>query len=414
MKRLAVAIYLIAVIILGFAGCGKVAVFDAEQSNLGGRLLNPVMKTDKGYYFNNSQRYSLSLRYYDKQTGETKFLCAKKECLHDGYGSCNATDKNIEAMYTALYDNKLYIVGIENGNAFTLYRAGLDGREFTRLVKLMEIPEGFDEFFLSKGTFLIHRGQAFIPYNIVNTANDGLVGMFMVNLSNLKYELVDERNRYYEYDEGITAIKAAGDCVYYILNNSSADRKPKSPVIKRYSIKNGKTEEIIRLDSSKTINIYNIALVGDELWYSIKVLDEGRSYIMIYDTLSGEEREFEGELLNATYDENVSYFGFYDIMYDGTYLYVSENCYMHSYFYEEENAPQIYIYSLDGTRLAKFSHENAGGLMYSINVIDGKVYFQTDERIDSCPVKDILDGNVEWKTEVVIDDLSDRIIYYVE
>ena len=407
MKRLSAAICLITVIVLGFAGCGgKVAIIDAGQSNLGGRLLNPVIETDIGYYFNSTQREHMSLRYFDKQTGKTVYLCVKPECRHDGSSYCTATDSNIEAMYTALYDNKLYIVGIEDGNALTLYRASLDGTEFTRLSKLMEIPKGFKEYEWSDGAFLIHRGKAFIPYNIVNTADDsGLVGMYVVNLSNLKHELVDERERYYEYDMGITSIKAAGDYVYYIFNGS-AILSPQNPVIKRYNIKTGEAEEILNLDRRKVSDITNFALIGDELWYSIQVPNEGRCYIMIYDTISGETREFEGELFNTVRDDIVRYFGFSDILYDGTYLYISENCVMYSYYADKENPPQIYIYSLDGKRLAQFSHEYAGQC-FSINVIDGKVYFQTEKLIDSCLVQDILDGNAVWKTEVVIEELSD-------
>jgi hypothetical protein len=39
-------------------------------------------------------------------------------------------------------------------------------------------------------------------------------------------------------------------------------------------------------------------------------------------------------------------------------------------------------------------------------VIDGIVYFQTEKLIDTCSVQDILDGNIVWKTEVEIDDLT--------
>ncbi|NLC20148.1 MAG: hypothetical protein GX757_13220, partial [Clostridiales bacterium] len=46
------------------------------------------------------------------------------------------------------------------------------------------------------------------------------------------------------------------------------------------------------------------------------------------------------------------------------------------------------------------------GQCYSINVIDGKVYFQTEKLIDSCPIQDILEGKVEWETELVIEELS--------
>jgi hypothetical protein len=256
--------------------------------------------------------------------------------------SAVATDSNIKAMYTTLYDNNLYIVGIENNNALTLYRASLDGTEFTRLKKLMEIPKGFRLYEWSDGGFIIHRGRAFIPYNIVNTVddNDGLVGMFMVNLSSLKCEIVDERSRNYEYDAGIKSIKAVGDYVYYVFDESNIFR-PQNPIIKRYNIKTKKTEEIVILD--KNTSIINFLLIGNEVWYSIQDADSPRSYIMIYDTMTGETREFEGELFN-TVRENVKYFGFSDIMYDGTYLYVSEDNMMSPYYSSPDDPAQIYIY----------------------------------------------------------------------
>jgi hypothetical protein len=405
MKRLILCVCLITILILGATSCGgKVALIDSVQSNLGGHYLNPIMETDIGYYFNSTQREMLSLRYFDKETGETVYLCSKPECRHDGSSYCTATNNNIEAMYTALYDNKLYIFGIENNNALTLYRASLDGTEFTRLKKLMEIPKGFRLYEWSDGGFIIHRGRAFIPYNIVNTVDegDGLVGMFMVNLSSLKCEIVDERSRYSEYDEGIQSIKAAGDYVYYVFNRSNILTQ-QNPIIKRYNIKNKKTEEIVVPD--KNVNsITNFALIGDDVWYSIQINDIGRSYIMIYDTITDKTREFEGELFNTVH-ENVKYFGYSDIMYDGTYLYVGEECNMYPNYTSPDDPPNIYIYSLDGTRLAGFSHEYAG-TFNSISVIDGIVYFQTEKLIDTCSVQDIIDGNIVWKTEVVIDDLT--------
>jgi len=388
---------------LGFNGCGgKVAIMDSGQSNMGGHLLNPIVETDIGYYFNSTQRELLSLRYFDKMTKDILPLCVKPECRHDGSSYCTATDSNIEAMYTILYDNKLYIVGVENENALTLYRASLDGTEFTRLKKLMDIPKGFHLYEWDGCGFVIHRGKAFIPYNLVNTAvdSDGLVGMFMVNLANVKCESIDERSRYSEYDEGITSIKAAGDYVYYVFNDSFVLTQ-QNPVIKRYNIKEGKTEDVVILDKNN-LDISNIALVGDELWYSTQLADEARACIMIYDTISGKSREFEGELYNTVRDDIIRYFGFCDILYDGTYLYVGENCTMYPGYSSPDDLPQIHIYSLDGKRLAKFSHEYAGKC-YSISVIDGIVYFQTEKLIDSCPVQDILDGNISWKTEAVID-----------
>jgi len=392
----------------GLAGCGsRVAILDHELSNPGGRLLNPVIESDIGFYFNSTQRQQLSLRYFDKDTGKTVYLCVKPECRHDGSSYCVATDSNIEAMYTAMYDNKLYIVGIENGDTLALYRAGLDGVEFTRLKELMDIPKGFRLWEWGDCSFIIHRGRAFIPYNLVNAIDDsdGLVGLIMVNLSNLKQNTIDERSRYSEYDEGIGSIKAAGDYVYYVLNESSI-LSQQSPVIKRYNIRSKKTDEIA-IPNKEVTDITNIAPIGDELWYSFQVSKTGRSYIMIYDTISGETREFEGELFNTVRDNVIKYFGFCDIMYDGTYLYVGENCTITPYYSSPDKPPVIYIYSLDGRRLAKFSHDYAGSC-YSISVIDGTVYFQTERLIDICSLQDIFEGNIEWKTILEIDDLQSQ------
>ena len=67
MKRLYLIICLVTFLMTGLAGCGsRVAILDHELSNPGGRLLNPVIESDIGFYFNSTQRQQLSLRYFDK------------------------------------------------------------------------------------------------------------------------------------------------------------------------------------------------------------------------------------------------------------------------------------------------------------------------------------------------------------
>jgi tRNA(Phe) wybutosine-synthesizing methylase Tyw3 len=61
MKRLMPTICLITILILSLSSCsGKVALIDSGQSNPGGRLLNRIMETDIGYYFNSTQLEMLS------------------------------------------------------------------------------------------------------------------------------------------------------------------------------------------------------------------------------------------------------------------------------------------------------------------------------------------------------------------
>lgn len=320
----------------------------------------------------------------------------------------------------------LYICGIENNNTLCFYRASLDGAEFTTLVELMEIPSGF---LLSNGWpgggspgdsgLIIHQGKAFVNYGLynLNDDEDSLYRIVMIDLQSLKHGIIEERNRVHEFDWGMRNVKAVDGYLYYVLNNATLFTQEKSS-IKRYSIKDKNTEEIVVLDKG---SITNLAVINNELWYSYETLSNNTfqfCYIMIYDTISGETREFEVELFNTVSSERKNAFGdvytdvhnenfgYSDIMYDGTYLFVSNTCFIGvPYYYNEP--PEIYIYSLDGIRLTQFSHEIVGNY-YNLSVLNGTVYFQTENLIDTCSVQDILNGNTVWKTEVLNEDLSSQ------
>lgn len=91
-----------------------------------------IMETEKGYYTNTNGYNGHMLRYYERDTENQIFLCAKPECLHDGNESCAATYKNLKCINTLLYDGAIYTLAVEDGDviSYSLYKAALDGTSF--------------------------------------------------------------------------------------------------------------------------------------------------------------------------------------------------------------------------------------------------------------------------------------------
>ena len=67
--------------------------------------------SDKGcYYLGNptAESRTMGICFADATTGESVYLCAKPECMHDGSDYCIATNKNYNIMELVWYEDMLY------------------------------------------------------------------------------------------------------------------------------------------------------------------------------------------------------------------------------------------------------------------------------------------------------------------
>lgn len=213
-----------------------------------------IMETENGYYYNygytgyyleenNSATFTGKqhlLRYYDKESGESILLCNKPECEHDGDDSCVATYKNLNIINSVLYDEQIYVYGLEkDGNLirFNLYRATLDGTSMDLVGTAFEAENTIANeiiyaplntaIALSKmeNAFIIHRGYAYLPYYLrIGTASMGFKGGGLIQMdlqtgkTKLLYELEYLTSPYPFH------LRAYGDYVYMDLVGSTTSK----------------------------------------------------------------------------------------------------------------------------------------------------------------------------------------------
>ena len=110
------------------------------------------------------------LRYYDAESGETVFVCAKPNCLHDGSEFCTATTQNYFALsYPVVLDDAVYLVALDyreylqNRDNCTKYptvllRYAPDGTEVSEIARLYLSETPYHCY----ADLIAHRGQLWI------------------------------------------------------------------------------------------------------------------------------------------------------------------------------------------------------------------------------------------------------------
>ena len=104
--------------ILGLAGCKKeqeqeqkkelsFVSADYQRGNTSKYLPEPMMKTEKGYYY--YSEFYKGFRYYDVATDKEMYLCNKPECRHDGNQFCVATNEKYRVLDYCLYGENIMV-----------------------------------------------------------------------------------------------------------------------------------------------------------------------------------------------------------------------------------------------------------------------------------------------------------------
>ncbi len=407
----------------------KQTATDDDHANHG---VLSILETENGYYYNYG--YSVDeagknymgsgmivkhlLRYYDKASGETILLCSKPECEHLGDNTCAATYKNLYVINTVLYENQLYIYGMEKNEEIlrlNLYRAALDGSSMDLVGTVFEAENTTGDGFslqahkvlnICDETFIIHRGYAYLPYYLrLGTASKGFMGGGLVQMdlrtgkTKTIYEM-ENMNSYFPFN-----LRGCGDYVY--IDFSGTSRYVISENQMDYTIGRGKPA----FDAITVQKLYILQNVYDKEARK----SSGPITVSVYDSTTGEalpEENFETDLTNEEYLRQLRSFA-----YEGMLVIATDK--------------RVVLYSIEGansgTKLGEIEisidYENfqwynqyynkpgdikiTNGKLYLIcNPTDYEAFIDPNAvrqssfliyQVYSCPVKDILKGQGTWE-----------------
>ncbi len=409
MKKI-ISTFAIACIVFTLTGCNNnTPMEDCLITNMGTSRYHQIMKTENGYYYNTNYLGDMSLRYHDTTTGNDIYLCAKPECTHDGDKFCTATSEGFGVQYTGMYGSNIYIAATEADGkqvSLKLLKASLDGTELTEICTVIQTigsERGIMMLHEDTRAMILHRGYAFIPYYLASheTEIEGRAGMAIVNLSDGSVQYLSE----YEQSEtdGYMNITPYGDYIYYLMNSKSE--------MHRYNFITGEDELLPVKENMKetygnyVTNLTKYTIIDDKVWYIY-----GSTSMFIYDPTANTTtlvEEFEEKFYYETekYDENGELYAIFRApygnpkpIYDGKYLYIAEGGFYGSEYTGLNTDMNVHIFTLEGDRLGGFVFEK-GGLYNScqINILDETFYIQTKEGVVSCPVSNVISGNIEWK-----------------
>ena len=407
------------------AGCGKeeIPIEDFVQTNPATAAINNIMKSDTGYYYSAAYGKTLSLHYFDVESGQNIFLCSKPECRHDGDVFCTATSSKYEINSTYFYGGSLYLDVIETTDTEYLYkllRVSADGSELTELVTYLTLNN--DSVVIASQPMMIHRGVAVLPYRLgsIGNADEGVTGTYFYNLVTGELTALPELE-YGTKSNGRERFIGYGDYIYF---NTQMNRKN---TLSRYCLTDGTVEELELLNTY--VGIYEVM---DEdtvyYYYSGETLFEYK--ISTKETIPHEEIFLERKTTYYSEDgklltdpdldnpdgiiygmETIDRYKCQDMMTDGTYLYVAETVDFHNVnmLYpgmvvdaEEMIAGYVHVLDRELTEIAEIPI-NIKGLVdfyenFSIKILDGTVYLQTFSTVYGCPLSEFLAGEPVFTT----------------
>ena len=380
--------------------CGEaIPPSDDVQTNHGNAFTNPIMKNDSGYFYNNPQLSTMSLRYYDATSGSTIYLCNKPECSHDGNKFCVATNDDYIPLFTCFYDNYIYVAAfynIENEYSYKLLRIKPDGTELTEIATYKELS-GLSTYNAYNRYMIIHRGKAFIPYQIIDTVitknpvnmnpMTGVTGTAIVDLSSGKVEYLDEYSL--TDTNGQSNFKACEDYFYYTTNLNH------KTTLYRYHLTTKETQSLpTKINFGGVYSVAdnnNIYYLRTQLYLYHPDTDETINLINTWPSTYTITLD-DGTVTTTNMDFQAS-----GLQCDGTYLYVGDNCSSitgtSNYF--SSLGSYIHMYTLDGTEVAKVPCNYRDYI--SVNILDGMLYLQSEEKMISCTIESMLTETPDFK-----------------
>lgn len=316
-----------------------------------------------------------ALRYYDAESGETAYLCAKPNCLHNGSEFCTATTENYKLCSEPVYlDGYVYTIALDqhellqnpsNCSKFpaVLLRYSVDGTEITPVAQLY-----FDEREYKMNAELIaHRGQLWMNcvYRQYIEAHDanmntteqqtyGRYEMFCYEPTAEKLTSLstsgDWQKDYRQFETPFydTQIKGVGDYVYILKSQGDWRDGFKGNGIFRIDCRTGLISQTIEIKQPDKVNYYEIT--SEKLYYTYDdtKISPHRNVenpvFHVYDLETGEDTELitletiiQSVYPNYVYDRNKDY------LHSGpkAEAFFADDTYLHvfwSYWDEDEQA----------------------------------------------------------------------------
>lgn len=246
--------------------------------------------TDSGWYTIGNPRQEDEMRgicYTDAASGQTVYLCAKPECLHDGSDYCLATNADYTILRIIWYEDMLYAVANkqthneEKPGALVLLAYQPDGTGMRELATLDDRGT-VDEHRTSGNIELIaHRGALWVAGRIEERIFNGDEALGIDDWYEVHsyygiwhYEIAKSRLTVLASDESyhthaFTNLQADGDYVYVIKQSDEAVGIPRG----LYRI-NAKTGEITLIMDHLEKMIRDFYMVSDGRLFWITKAEE--------------------------------------------------------------------------------------------------------------------------------------------
>lgn len=348
-----------------------------------------IMETESGYYYNVTD--TLSLRYTEKATGNDIFLCAKPECMHDGNDACTATYNNLIVSEPVLYDGYIYFLGkfkTKETTGYSLYKAALDGSSLDKITDVAEerIPPQYEECLCEHSRLIIHKGYAYVSYNIGTSYLDFVQsGFARVDIQTGKTETIfihDDYSKSVNYH----LLAGYGDYFYYCDQKSSVSPESSTNIC-RYNIKTGESEKIAVDDENKM----TFSCVNEENIY-FRYFNREKEAVMLkgynIETFEPDDKEINtGERVISS-----------DVLfYDNKFIFRGDK--------------EIKILSNEGELLGTFSDElienSARSIENNFDISKGRIFMSVGDseegnEVFCCTIDDILNGKGKWEKAYTI------------
>ena len=415
-----------ATLLLSCAGCGeeKIISEDFERGNYGNFFVNPIMKTDKGFYYGQGAFKELSLHYYDSKNGKNMFLCNKPECRHDGNEFCAATSDKYRTMGAVMYGDSIYINVLEETETsyvYKLLRASLDGASLSEVVTYFEI-DNVDIHPILYGdmsrAMAIHRNKAFLPYRLTNDVNSevGICGTAIYDMDTGEVTYLGDK-AFAGWDNNFMG---CGEYMYFVTS-----QKYKTELY-RYCYTDGSVEKVALERNFKG----KYAIYDDNTIFYVR--GQGDLFIRKLDTkenIAVKTDEWNGYMLEIPEEKGGgiamhTHARIESILSDGEYVYIPENFSLDSYsyplyiiYYDSEATGErveitkdyieVTILDSEGNYVNEVRVRSKDLLGYNayftLHFTEDAVYMQTSVMVYECSKADFIAGNANFKEAYPLD-----------
>jgi len=429
MKNLRLILFCLAGTLALLCGCSKEKEMPEDNQANHGPLA--IMETENGYYYNwgyaiysdeenasnTSMKYKNQLRYNDKENGDTILVCNKPECEHNGSDSCTATYKNIMVINSILYNDEIYVYGVEEDGTiirFILYRIKPDGSAIDKVGTVFEcentLGEGYTIVVPTLSSipepFIIHKGFAYLPYFIrIGKASRGFMGGGLMQMDITTGESKSIYEMEFMTSDFPHNLRACGDYVYIFMKAPHSMGGDMRYIISEDRMEQPNPEWKMTFDVITPNRLYNVSNS-----YNPETQTTGFISITSYDSATGawiDAEYFETDILGDPYDIPVSF------PYKDTIVICTDDR-VAFYGIGEENYGEKLgeIFFESGARIKGYNREPTlefkinNDTLYRIctpivtenttplpNIPD----FYMPYEVYSCPVEDILNGTGQWE-----------------